>query len=209
MKASRGREGTAASNFPTLRSPTPMTALSSSTTTKSLSATMGWVAREEQTARPASQNARKHKSGVKTRISAFLSFRTPTPPYGYTIHICELFHVTLLNTKKIKISDTPYSVCCNYFLFLPVTYTLSQWACYCSSGRRKIWESKRSGSLIFFNTLSSQMIPQQTMHYVLSMETTNFEISRKIKNTLQSFLFFYFLDGANIANLCNKFFSWI
>ena len=47
------------------------------------------------------------------------------------------------------------------------------------------------------------------MHYVLSMETTNFEMRRKIKNTLQSFLFFYFSDDANIANLCNKYFSWI
>ena len=98
-KASRGREGRAASNFPTLRSPTPMTALSSSTTTMSLSATMGWVAREEQTARPASQNARKHKSGVKIRISAFLSFRRRTPNANIWIYICELFHFTLLNMK--------------------------------------------------------------------------------------------------------------
>ena len=53
------------------------------------------------------------------------------------------------------------------------------------------------------------MISQQTLHHVLSMETTNFKMRRKIKNTLQSFLLFYFLDDANIANLCNKYFSWI
>ena len=100
-KASRGREGKAAFNFPTLRSPTPMTALSSSTTTRSLSATMGWVAREEQTARPASQNARKHKSGVKIRISAFLSFRRRAPNATIWTMDIHSFHLVEYDMNKI------------------------------------------------------------------------------------------------------------